>query len=147
MKLPETFWSKVIKTESCWRWTGARNKRGYGLFNICGKLQSAHRLAWSEIHGAIGAGLYICHKCDNPSCVNPDHLFAGSARENQVDSSLKGRTARQKIDHRQAMQIFHFPASNSETGKRFGVSKNTVTKIRTRKTWAWIHHNSGVPPL
>jgi hypothetical protein len=89
------FWSRVEKTEGCWLWTGYCEAAGYGTLEISvkGKRRKAyaHRLAYELTYGAIPAGLFICHHCDNPPCCNPDHLFVGTAGENSRDCVQKGR--------------------------------------------------------
>ncbi len=83
----ERFWAKVHRTEKCWEWQGTRNTRGYGIFGNRG----AHRVAYEFFYGLIPDGLVICHKCDNPPCVRPDHLFAGTRGDNFEDMIRKGR--------------------------------------------------------
>lgn len=86
------FFKHVKKTDGCWIWTGYCQKNGYGTIH-CGKgsIKRAHRISY-EIHcGKIPDGLYVCHKCDNPSCVRPDHLFLGTQLDNIRDCISKGR--------------------------------------------------------
>jgi len=92
----ERFWSRVNKTDACWLWTGYRDPNGYGSLGVDCKNRLAHRFSFELHNGAIPAGLFICHKCDVPSCVNPNHLFAGTQKENMMDCSRKGRAPRQQ---------------------------------------------------
>jgi len=88
----ERFWAKVDKTDSCWVWTGATLRRGYGQIRIpVKKAKQAHRLSWEIHNGPIPDGMLVCHKCDNPPCVNPAHLFLGTQSDNNKDCVRKGR--------------------------------------------------------
>ena len=75
----------------CIEWSGSRNREGYGRFKIAGQSFLAHRIMWEEANGPIPDGLNICHTCDNPPCVNVDHLFLGTDKDNTRDSMAKGR--------------------------------------------------------
>jgi hypothetical protein len=87
----ERFWEKVNKTETCWIWTANKSKLGYGKFSVQGKSVPAHRYAYSLVHGSIPHGLFVCHKCDVPSCINPEHLWLGSPSDNTADMVAKNR--------------------------------------------------------
>jgi HNH endonuclease len=90
----ERFWSKVHKADGCWLWTAARNKFGYGVFTGKGRVQLySHRFSWKLHRGDIPEGSMVLHHCDNPPCVNPDHLFIGTAMDNMRDRHDKGRYA------------------------------------------------------
>lgn len=86
------FWSKVAKGEGCWPWTAGRDDDGYGVFTLNGKHIRATRYAWFLSRGEWPAdGVLVCHECDNPPCVRPDHLWLGSNDENMADCTRKGR--------------------------------------------------------
>jgi len=94
--LYERFWEKVQKSDGCWEWTSRRQPHpgyDYGVFTIANKQKRAHRVSWELTYGQVPAGLHVLHKCDNASCVRPDHLFLGTSKDNMQDASRKGRTA------------------------------------------------------
>lgn len=86
------FWAKVDKSGDCWTWTGSRQKRGYGLFRIKGRLHKAHRAALMVSGIEVPAHLCVLHSCDNPPCCNPAHLRLGTKGENNTERHAKGRT-------------------------------------------------------
>lgn len=84
------FWEKVNKTKGCWYWLGKPSRNGYGNFKLNYKQWIAHRLSWFIHYGDPGEK-FVCHKCDNPLCVRPDHLFLGTHQDNMDDMYAKGR--------------------------------------------------------
>ena len=113
------FWSKVDQSaEGCWLWQGTLLKQGYGCFKIAGKMYKAHRLAYTFAKEIIPPGLFVCHHCDNPPCVRPDHLFLGTIRDNVLDSVRKGRWA---------------------TGDRSGARMHPERITRGDKHWLHLH--------
>lgn len=97
MTLEERFWSKVKRggTDACWEWQASKARGGYGQVWCDGRMRLAHRIVWVLTNGSIPAGLYVLHRCDNPPCVNPKHLFLGTQADNMADMQEKGR----RVDH------------------------------------------------
>jgi hypothetical protein len=86
------FWPKVKRSDGCWEWVGCRNNRGYGIFWIGnGRRALAHRYIFVRRVAPIPDGMDLCHRCDNPCCVNPGHLFLGTHSDNMRDMDRKGR--------------------------------------------------------
>lgn len=138
----ERFWSRVIKTDGCWLWQWTVNQYGYGLIQIDGRLKRAHRVAWEWTNGPIPAGMVICHRCDTPACVNPDHLFIGSHADNVADKMAKGRCPRgeragsAKLTDEQAEDIRRARARGelcAAIAARLGISITTVSQIANNR--------------
>lgn len=137
----QRFWRHVQKTDTCWFWLANKNERGYGTFYYDSKDQKAHRVAWVLTRGQIPGGLCVCHRCDNPSCVNPGHLFVGTHLENMRDMRLKGRHRRTntaKLSPESVALIRSHPAGAAKMAEMYGVSESNVWAIRRRKTWKWV---------
>lgn len=94
------FWLRAKLMESgCFEWQGTLREKGYGRLYHLGRLGDAHRVAWELTRGPIPDGLYVCHKCDNPPCVNPDHLWLGTNTDNMRDMVRKGRHGNSRKTH------------------------------------------------
>lgn len=133
------FWAKVAKAgpNDCWPWIGCISTRGYGYYGVWGYGSfGAHRVSHALAHGAIPDGLFVCHSCDNPPCVNPSHLFAGTPKENTRDCIRKGRyrTTPFVLSTEQRAEVVRDSASGvwaSVLAKRFGVCRKTIVRIRS----------------
>lgn len=129
--IEDRFWSKVRKTKDCWEWLGSKNPKGYGHISHREKIAQAHRVSWAMHNGELPPGLHILHKCDNPSCVRPDHLFLGKDKENAVDRERKGRGASKltpDIIHKIRV-LYQEGKTQKEIGEMLGKSKMTISRI------------------
>ena len=124
------FWSKVEKTEGCWHWTSAKDSSGYGIFQLQGKARKAHRIVFILTHGAIDKP-NVCHHCDNPSCVRPDHLFSGTTQDNATDRNNKGRT-RGPINHHHGGYKLPDGCNEGERNPRAKMTWHKVRELRSR---------------
>lgn len=133
----DRFISKVEITENCWIWKAGKMKSGYGLFWL-DKQGSAHRASWILHNGEIPKGLCVCHKCDNPSCVNPDHLFLGTHKENTQDAIKKKRLVLQKTkipkdQHDKIIHLYENGMTQREIGKIYNANQRQIWKIICKK--------------
>ena len=151
----KSFWSNVIpKTQSeCWNWNGFKNEDGYGHIGVIGYNIRTHRLSWMIHFGPIPNGVCVCHRCDNPACVNPSHLFLGTVQDNVTDRHLKGRSRggsqpgeshnMAKLKDDDVRQIFNEARSRSSTqreiAKKYGVTQSAISNILTGKLWRHLN--------
>lgn len=118
---------------------------GYGQVKFAGKITAAHRFVYQSIHGPIDASLLVCHRCDNPKCVNPDHLFLGTHQDNSDDMWQKGRgpsrrgirNPKVKLTPQQVEEIRRIGHSQPyrETAKKYGVTPESISNVVRQKTW------------
>lgn len=138
-----------LAESGCWEWTDAIKPPGYGKFWNGSRIENAHRQSWIYNRGTIPTGVYVCHHCDNRKCVNPDHLYLGTAKDNQADVIARNR---RNYDHsrgkpspsailtdEQARQIFLMPGKQCDIARKFGVNYSTVNKIKTLKNFSRIN--------
>ena len=139
----DRFWNKVNKTDSCWEWMSSINNKGYGTFWYQGRPVYAHRLAYELTVDKIPNNLCACHHCDNPKCVNPDHLFLGTHKDNIQDASNKGRLRNRysKLSEFDILEIRNLLASGVSqrmVAKQYSVGVMTINHIVHKRTWAWV---------
>jgi hypothetical protein len=149
--LKERFEEKVDRSGDCHIWTASVSTDGYGQIgaSVDGlqKNLSAHRLAYEWAHGPIPDGMYVCHTCDTKRCVNPDHLFAGTAADNHADMHTKGRQRHlkgedhgmAKLSEAAARFTLNSKLSAAELAKRFGVKREAIYRVRSGKRWPHIY--------
>lgn len=154
------FWHKVRLDRGnglgCWEWVGAQDEKGYGSFRIGESTYKAHRIAWMLMYGDPED--CVLHRCDNPPCVRPTHLFAGSVADNNRDRALKGRSAQAPTtvgvecnfaklndDAIREIRAIGYSESQEIVGARYGVTGSTICNIRRGR--AWKHVTGGVPCL
>ena len=143
-------WMAVTEC-GCHLWTAAVNKSGYGKFATNdNRWALAHRVAYERAYGKIPEGFLICHKCDTPSCVNPEHLFVGTHVDNSQDREMKSRGRQQcgekhgrsKLNESDVIQLRELVKSKTMTsyaaGKKFGINSKTVRDIASGKLWKHV---------
>ena len=134
----------------CWTWNGSKNNKGYGQFKVDRKMKRAHRVAWTMARAEpLRDGECVLHRCDNPACVRPDHLFLGTIGDNNRDTAAKGRHAdmrgsrhpRAKLRDEDIHEIRRRLArgeTGREIGARYGVGQAQIYRIKAGVGWAHI---------
>lgn len=138
------FWSRVdIKGDNdCWLWTKGKSK-GYGHFCFRGEQAidvKAHRFAFIITHSEIEEDMCICHTCDNPPCVNPSHLFVGTAVDNSLDAQRKGRM-HNTLGKKNVLEIkrrLREGENQKVLARDFNISRQAISNINTGDTWSWL---------
>ena len=155
------FFDKVKITDNCWIWTAAKDRGGYGQFFLNKTMVKPHRYSWEYFRRKIPDGLCVCHKCDNPPCVNPDHLFLGTMKDDIQDAIKKGRfhqnnqgfkkghdlnkgekhynaklTKEQVKDIRRKYVPWKY--TQEKLAKEYNVSQSRISEILSNKYWKFV---------
>jgi hypothetical protein len=146
----ERFWAKVDKRgpDECWDWVGGKGTRGYGSHRRlpCSKPERTNRISYEIHYGKIPAGMFVCHRCDRPECVNPAHLWLGTPADNAADMATKGRAApksgclngRAKLSPVQVQEIkarLRAGVQGRTLAREFGVSDMAISRIKRGRLW------------
>lgn len=143
--IKQKFLRKVIQTDGCWSFVGLRNKAGYGRVLCRGKMQLAHRVSYELFNGQIPNGLCVLHKCDNPQCTNPKHLFLGTNADNNADKAQKGRALKgethsmAKLSEKQVRKIYSDERPYAIISAEYGISKPQICGIKSGKFWKHLN--------
>lgn len=151
-ELESRYWTHVVKHDGCWAWKGRKTSSGYGKFAYGhAREMAAHRFSYALHYGVEPGGLLVCHRCDNPECTNPNHLFLGTNKDNSDDKIAKGRlyvgdhsgerNGRALIteDDARYIRIASMAGmANMELGRLFGIHHSMVSMIKRGKSWTHV---------
>lgn len=148
-RMSDTYEKYVIRQNGCWNWRSFKDKNGYGEMAYQKTTNKAHRISWMIYNGSIPDGMYVLHKCDNPPCSNPDHLFLGDAGDNRRDCRDKGRMPIRrgeksnfcKLKEEQVKEIKKLLTdglSQYEIGRKFNVSRGAICDIKRGRNWKHV---------
>lgn len=147
--IQEQLWDRVkIDSNGCRNWLGSKIKQGYGRVHFKREMWLAHRLAWFVTYGNIPSGICVLHRCDNPGCINLDHLFLGTRRDNMQDmiskkrqrySFILGHLYSAKLTPNQAKEIRILYANGNisqyQLAKKYGLTRSGIQRILNKTTW------------
>lgn len=143
MPTKERLLSRIdIRDDGCWIWSGTRNHKGYGQIVIDRQSKVTHRVAYEEFVGPIPEGLLVCHHCDNPPCINPEHLFLGTHKDNKRDAMNKGRIGKLSPEKTSRIRELRKEGANvPELMAEYGVGRTTIYSVLDGTSWPTITHS------
>lgn len=152
--LDDRFWTKVNVTnpDDCWEWLANKNNKGYGLFRPGGLApkRSAHRLSYENSNGPIPKGIVVRHSCDNPACVNPRHLIAGTQKQNMEDAAWRERVGNTRLTTSQVIALLRDYVAGiprKDLCERFGLQESSLSSYTDGNAWTHLHGKHGCPSL
>ena len=139
-----------LAENGCWEWVGYFGTGGYGMMGKDGKNVRVHRVSYEAYKGIIPKGMVVRHSCDNPACINPDHLTLGTQKDNVADRTARGRGHKlkgtaigtAKLTEAQALEIKSSTLSLTELSEKYGVDKSNIWSIRSGKSWKHLNNPS-----
>lgn len=152
----ERFWNRVDKTGDCWNWMGSLNLSGYGQVKLLRKAKMCHRITFEVTFGPIPEGMQVCHRCDNPRCVRPEHLFLGTPKNNVDDCISKNRrrykhgsVPKRKGEFNGRAKLIESVVDElrkrtwnygdkAKEARRLGISASTINWVLSGRTWSHI---------
>jgi|SRR5579883_2888759 len=137
--LSQRLWSRIARGDGCWEWQGAKTAFGYGKLGVRGKYLDAHRLVYEMTYGPVPDGLWVLHRCDNPGCCRPDHLYLGTPGDNAQDRTRRDRAGR-KLNNAKAGAIKRRRAageSAASLAREFGVTRRVIELIVNGKAFRY----------
>lgn len=150
--IEEVYYKKCIKMDGCWGWTGNRDADGYSTMYFNKKTLKSHRVSWIIHNGKIPEKLLVLHKCDNPPCTNPEHLFLGTQKDNWDDMVKKGRgcyrgelASNSKLKEKEVIEIKKLLNSSitiREVANKFNVTTSAIKCIKSGKSWSHIKESN-----
>jgi hypothetical protein len=147
--MKNSFYKKIIKKEGCWDWSVGRTGSGYGVIYLGRNQKLIHRVSWLIHHGEIPKELWVLHKCDNPICSNPDHLYLGTPQQNTNDKIARGRLNLKYGEDRSHSKLKNYQAKEikekllkgiheKELSKEYSVHVNTIRDIKMGRRWQFL---------
>jgi len=140
---------RVDEQTGCWDWLKFKDRNKYGHIKVLGKSELVHRIAYQTLVGDIPSGMFVCHRCDNPSCLNPEHLFVGTNQDNIDDKVAKNRQSKigqqkgskhslAKLTEKDIVDIRISTLSQNKLALLYGMTQSSISQIQNKITWSHV---------